>query len=101
MPQRRKVLSGPKINNAHSTLIHAAKALVAAAKKDTRVTRVILGKIVPRRGGQRRLKTQYVPAGLKITVRSGGELQELYVYTAEAEEVRLALEETWEKSLKA
>lgn len=101
MPQRRGVLSGPKINNAHSTLIRAAAPVVAAAKKDKRVTRVILGKIVPRRGGSRRLKVQYVPAGLKITVRSGGELQELYVYTTEAEDVRLALEEIWEKILRA
>lgn len=100
MPQRRGVLSGPKINNAHSTLIRAAEPVVAAAKKDRRVTRIILGKIVPRKGGERRLKTQYVPAGLKVVVRSGGELQELYLYTTEAEDVRLALEEIWKGTLR-
>ena len=99
MPRRSRVLGGPKINNAHSTLIRAAEAVVAVAKRDARVTRVILGKIVPRSGGERRLKIRQVPAGLKLVVRSGGELQEFFVYTSEPEAVRTALQEAWIRSL--
>ncbi len=77
------VLEGPKISNKHHTTTEDAQIVIKAAKKDPRISKIVLGEVINLSGGQRRLKFQMIPAGFKVTVRGIGSQQILYLYTRE------------------
>lgn len=47
MKKLRGVLKGPKISNSHSTVIDAARPIVARARRLPEVTRVVVSEIRP------------------------------------------------------
>ncbi len=75
------VLRSNKISNNHSTYTKDAAIVIQAAKKDDAVSKIVLGHIIPLKGGIRRLKFQKVPAGFKVIVRGFSNQQILFIYT--------------------
>lgn len=76
----------------HTTLVPAAQPVIKYAEKDPRITKIILGRIVPRIGGRHRIKITKILAGLKVFVRGGSSGQELHIYTTCPEAVGTDLE---------
>jgi hypothetical protein len=78
-------LSGGKFTVSHTTVIEAAVPVAMAAAKLPCVTKIVLGTITQIKGPAvaKRLKSQEIPAGLKVTVRGSKTVQELYVYTTD------------------
>ncbi|MBA3944566.1 MAG: hypothetical protein H0X37_08400 [Herpetosiphonaceae bacterium] len=90
---QRGLLKGPKFNGKHTTLIAAAERIVVALRDDPRVTKIIIGMITSRRGRTTTLKAVPINAGLRITITSPQNVQELYVYTGDVQGVQTTLEE--------
>lgn len=84
----RGLLKGPKFNGRHTTLIAAAVPVVARLRDDPRVTKIIIGVITSRHGKTTAIKARTIDAGLKITIASPRNVQELYAYTSDPEGVR-------------
>ena len=89
---RRGLLKGPKFNGKHTTLIAAAERVVAALREDPRVTKIIIGVITSRRGRTTSVKAVPINAGLRVTVVSAKNVQELYAYTDDIAGVKALLE---------
>lgn len=83
MSKRRSVLKGRKISDKHGTYTPAAGDVIRRAAGCPLVRRVVLGIIKPARPGASSVICKEVPAGLRVKVRSGSTVQELYVYTNE------------------
>ena len=75
------LLEGPKISNRHQTATPEARVVIAGAKKDAAVTKIVLSEVMNLSGGMRRIKFLPVPAGFKVTVRGIGSQQTLFIYT--------------------
>lgn len=88
----RGLLRGPKFNGKHTTLIAPAYALVELLRDDSRVTKIVIGIIKPRRGSGVSLKAVPIEAGLRINVSGPSSIQQFYAYTSDPEGVKLALE---------
>lgn len=89
---QKGLLKGPKFNGKHTTLIAAAQRAVVALRDDPRVTKIVIGMITSRRGRTTALKATPINAGLRITVVSPQNVQELYVYTDDVAGVQQMLE---------
>ena len=89
---QRGVIGGAKMSQRHSTFIHAARALIVAAKRDPRVAKVVLGEIKPVRAGIHRLKINHLSAGLRLTVRGTHAVQTIFIYTNSPAAVATMLE---------
>ncbi len=89
----RGLLRGPKFNGKHSTLIAPAYAMVELLRDDSRVTKIVIGIIKPRKGNGVGLKAVSIEAGLRIMVSGPSSIQQFYAYTADPEGVKAALEE--------
>ncbi len=89
---RRGLLKGPKFNGKHTTLIAAAERVVIALRDDPRVTKIVIGVITSRRGRTTSVKAVPINAGLRVTVVSPQNVQELYAYTDDVEGVKATLE---------
>lgn len=89
---RRGLLKGPKFNGKHTTLIAAAERVVVALRDDPRVTKIIIGVITSRRGRTTSVKAVPINAGLRVTVVSPQNVQELFAYTDDIEGVKATLE---------
>ena len=87
--------SGDKVSKNHSTVIDAAAPIVDAARKMRDVSKVALSFIKTVPNGQHRLKIVEVTGGLKLTVRGGIYVQEIYVYTTNTKKVSKVLEEAF------
>ena len=88
----RGLLRGPKFNGKHSTLIAPAYPVIELLRDDSRVTKIVIGIIKPRKGSRISLKAVPIEAGLRIMVSGPSSVQQFYAYTSEAEEVKTALE---------
>lgn len=84
----RGLLKGPKFNGRHTTLIAAAVPVVERLRDDPRVTKIIIGVITSRHGKTTAIKARAIDAGLKITIASPRNVQELYAYTSDPDGVR-------------
>jgi hypothetical protein len=89
---QKGLLKGPKFNGKHTTLIAAAQRAVVALRDDPRVTKIVIGMITSRRGRTTTLKAVPINAGLRVTVVSPQNVQELYVYTDDVAGVQQMLE---------
>ena len=89
---RRGLLRGPKFNGKHTTLIAAAERVVVALRDDPRVTKIIIGVITSRRGRTTSVKAVPITAGLRVTVVSPQNVQELFVYTSDVPGVKAMLQ---------
>ncbi len=89
---RRGLLRGPKFNGKHTTLIAAAERVVVVLRDDPRVTKIIIGVITSRRGRTTSVKAVPINAGLRVTVVSPQNVQELFVYTADVPGVQAMLQ---------
>ncbi len=88
----RGLLSGPKFNGKHTTLIAAAEKVVKVLRDDSRVSKIVIGIIKTKRGGNYTLKATPILAGLRIAVSSPTNVQELFAYTDDPTAVRADLE---------
>lgn len=88
-------IAGKKLSRRHTTVIDAAKSVVAAARALDCVSKVSLGLIRQVMGNPvaQRLKIEEITAGLKIVVRGPKTIQELFVYTADPQATRQVLEQ--------
>ena len=89
---QRGLLRGPKFNGKHTTLIAAAGRVVVALRDDPRVTKIIIGVITSRRGRTTAVKAVPINAGLRVTVVSPQNVQELFVYTSDVTGVQAMLQ---------
>lgn len=89
---QRGLLRGPKFNGKHTTLIAAAGRVVVALRDDPRVTKIIIGVITSRRGRTTSIKAVPINAGLRVTVVSPQNVQELFVYTSDVLGVQAMLQ---------
>ena len=89
---QKGLLKGPKFNGKHTTLIAAAQRAVVALRDDPRVTKIVIGMITSRRGRTTTIKAVPINAGLRVTVVSPQNVQELYVYTEDVPGVQQMLE---------
>jgi Predicted metal-binding protein (DUF2103) len=96
--KQKGLLRGNKFNGKHTTLITAAERVVVQLRDDDRVTKIVIGIIKSRKGGASTLKATEITAGLKITVTSASNVQELYAYTGDPQNVKKDLEENWTKA---
>ncbi len=88
----RGLLRGPKFNGKHSTLIAPAHAMIELLRDDSRVTKIVIGIIKPRKGSGISLKATIIEAGLRLMVSGPSSVQQFYAYTSDPEEVKTALE---------
>lgn len=88
----RGLINGPKFNGKHTTLIAAAEKVVRELRADPRVTKIVIGIIKTKHGGTHSLKATEIMAGLRVVISTPGNVQELFVYTAEPVAVREMLE---------
>ena len=98
MSTRKGLLKGSKFNGRHTTVIAVAHPLIRAANDDSEVTKIVVGVIVPTKGGrsgQRRLKISQIKAGLELRVRGNSSVQTFYVYTSTPKETEDALNVAW------
>lgn len=89
---RKGLLKGPKFNGKHTTLIAVAERVVVALRDDPRVTKIIIGMITSRRGRTTVVKALPINAGLRVTVVSPQNVQELFVYTDDTPAVKAMVE---------
>ncbi len=94
----RGLLRGPKFNGKHTTLIAPAQVVVELLRDDSRVTKIVIGIIKPRRGGGQSIKAVSVEAGLRLTVSGPSSVQQFYAYTSDPEGVKLTLEQLFDNS---
>ena len=88
----RGLISGPKFNGKHTTLTAAAEKVVKLWRADPRVTKIIIGIIKTKRGGNYVIKATEIQAGLRVLVSSPTNVQELFAYTDDSAAVKHALE---------
>ena len=89
---QKGLLKGPKFNGKHTTLIAAAERVVAMLRDDPRVSKIVIGVITSRRGRTTTIKAVPIKAGLRITVVSPQNVQELFVYADDIPGVQAAIE---------
>ncbi|NWJ44460.1 MAG: hypothetical protein HXX08_01140 [Chloroflexi bacterium] len=89
----RGLLRGAKFNGKHSTVIAPAFPVIELLRDDSRVTKIVIGVIKPRKGNGIGLKATTIDAGLRIMVSGPSSVQQFYAYTAEPEGVTTALEQ--------
>jgi hypothetical protein len=88
----RGLLRGPKFNGKHSTVIAPAFSVIELLRDDSRVTKIVIGVIKPRKGNGTGIKAVPIEAGLRLMVSGPSSVQQFYAYTAEQEGVKAALE---------
>ena len=99
MSRYHGVLSGPKFPaRGHSTFLDTAYPVIMAAKALDEVKRIVVGFITPNKRGQPHLKFVELPVGLKVVVKGEGCIQEFYVYSADVDHTKRALQEAWDKA---
>jgi len=86
--------SGGKITANHSSLIDAAFPVVEAAEKLPEVSKISLGfiKTTGKSRGIIRMKFSPIGGGWKITVRGSSTVQEIFIYTSDADETKTLLQ---------
>ncbi|PKB73087.1 MAG: hypothetical protein BZY75_03630 [SAR202 cluster bacterium Io17-Chloro-G7] len=91
MPKHK---SGGKITTNHTSLTDAALSIVEAAEKLPEVDKISLGiiKQVGKSRGPRKLKFLPIVGGWKLTVRGSTSVQQIYIYTAQADKTKSVLE---------
>ncbi|MDB5082227.1 MAG: hypothetical protein JWP00_4151 [Chloroflexi bacterium] len=88
----RGLLRGPKFNGKHTTLIAPAFQVIELLRDDSRVTKIVIGVIKPRKGSGVSLKAVTIEAGLRLMVSGPSSVQQFYAYTSEPEAVKIELE---------
>ncbi|MEI6043939.1 MAG: DUF2103 domain-containing protein [Chloroflexota bacterium] len=88
----RGLLRGAKFNGKHTTIIAPAYPMVELLRDDSRVSKIVIGIIKPRKGGGISLKAVTIEAGLRITISGPSSVQQFYAYTADPEGVKTALD---------
>ena len=93
-----KHFTGNKITASHTTAIDAAKNVIEAAQKLDQVTKISLSLIkVNLPHSEKRMKVQPVTGGIKLTIRGGSTVQEIFVYTNFPKEVEHLLYQAFNK----
>lgn len=94
--RKRDVLKR-KTNGKHTTYIDEAAPIIKAAGKMDEVRAIGLNTIVSIRSGKRHVRFVVLPAGLKIVVRGVNAIQDLFIYTTNADVVEQRLTALWSK----
>ncbi len=91
MPKHK---SGGKITTSHTSLTDAAFSIVEAAEKLSEVNKISLGVIkrVDKSRGPRIIKFLPIVGGWKLTIRGSTSVQEIYIYTNQADKTKSLLE---------
>lgn len=78
-----------KISKSHGSAIESVETILNKLKKTKLVTKVALGYItvVKRRDREERIKWKEISGGVMLTVVSGTNKQEIYIYTENLNEV--------------
>ncbi len=96
MPTKRGIFSSGKISDSHTTIVETAEPMLESAVAMAAVTKVVVSIIhAGLGGGSRRLRFKPIPAGLKMSIRGAGCLQEFYIYTKSPAQVEKGLREHW------
>ena len=76
---------GKKFSGNHTTVIDAAENIIKLAEREILVRKISLGIIKQCKMGQgnKNLKIEEVPAGLKLTVKGNAYAQTIYLYIDE------------------
>jgi hypothetical protein len=83
-----------KRGGRHTTLIDAARPLVAFVNGLPEVKRISFGRIEAGvRGGRQKIKIKDINGGLRIDVRGSTSIQELYVYSSEPKATKRKIED--------
>ncbi len=96
MSTKRKLLSGPKCNDSHTTIIKDAEGVITSAKAQQEVTKVSPSYVTGVGSTNVRIKFAPVKAGWCITVYGSNGKQLVYVYTRDPERTRAAIQRTWD-----
>jgi hypothetical protein len=86
---------GGKFSGSHSTAIEASHKLLRAAEANPLVSKIALGIITSVASGNQELRITQISAGLELKVRGTCYVQEIYIYTAQPDRVKIQLEEIW------
>ena len=97
MSLRKGVLKGRKVSSSHSTFSPEAAFVIEVAKKEPKVRKIVPAQITGR-GGERSIKIQKVPVGLKVVVHGSTGAQVVWIYTSTQEFVEQILKEAWAKA---
>ena len=92
MPRKKDILSGPKINNRHSSFIDLAGEIIKKLKPLPKVTKIVLGPIKPIRTGPRRIKVKEDKGQVRIQCRDTNSVQLLWVIGEDAQVIESALQ---------
>lgn len=84
--------AGGKITGTHTTVIDASATVVDVAVKLDQVTKISLSIIQHVRSKKRRLKFREISAGWEVSVYGNVFMQVIYLYTADRQAVKAALE---------
>ena len=88
------LLSGPKFSNKHSTAIEAAHPIIRLLRARPEVKKIVLSEIRVVGVGKQRIKTERIPAGLRVVVRGKTAQQTFFVYTDDPDATDAAIGET-------
>jgi len=84
---KKGILSGPKINNKHSSFIPLAGSIIEALKPHPQVKKIVLGPIKVIGNGKRRITVRSDKGQTRIQCRDHTSVQILWVIGIAAEKV--------------
>jgi Predicted metal-binding protein (DUF2103) len=93
MPIKTKM--NDKLTRSHTTMTDATARILSVIQKHPDVTKISLGEIRHVSGGRRDIKCLRIDAGIKVAIRGNGAVQQIYVYTNNADEVIAVLEKVF------
>jgi hypothetical protein len=78
------------ITDSHSSTTDASTELIKHAQKIDLINKIGIGiiKVTKSKGGKRSIKFLPITGGVKASVRGSGTVQELFIYTKEADQVK-------------
>ncbi len=79
-----------KTTRSHTSTTELSNEIIHAAEKIKEISKIGIGiiKITKSKGGKRGIKFLPITGGVKAVVRGSGTVQELFIYTNEAELVK-------------
>lgn len=81
-----------KITTSHRTLTETADEVIRAIDSMNSVTKISLGAIRHVPGGRRDIKFKPITGGINASIRGNGAVQDVYIYTKEADSVKKELQ---------
>lgn len=83
-----------KVSRSHSTQTETSKKVIDILEKSGVVKKISRGVIknTKSKTGQKSIKITEIKAGLKLSIRGNGAVQDLYAYTTEKDSIKIKLQ---------